>query len=156
MILCASMCLARCIVVGINHKTYTIAQIRLFKRPSSVEQREQALALCRQANIDPHTACGMDENHRMQRVLSDYRLIVLDSKDLSSLVFIGPLGTPEKPRTNLYLLWANNHFYSILNIAPLFAGTYSCSQCLKVWKNIYVHIDASWPAGVAPHRKSVS
>lgn len=121
-----SMCLTRAVTVAKARGGMSKFAFQRIKQTNSVIQRNEAKKLCEMAGIDPMQPCGLDEVHRLQDALPDFRLLVFTDKRGKECVFKGPYVESNK---SIHLLLHNAHFYAILFPCQAFEFKFLCEKC---------------------------
>ncbi|KAJ1528925.1 hypothetical protein ONE63_007294 [Megalurothrips usitatus] len=131
-----SMCLTRCVAVAKARSGVGYMAFSRMKKPQSVVQRKEALALCALAGLDPNKRCGLDEVRQLQDKMPKYRLCVYTDQLGRECVFKGPYTPGCK---NLYLLLHEQHFYAILYPCAAFHKNFICEKCVIFYEHKAEH-----------------
>jgi len=119
-----NICLARAIVVG---KAYADQEegFRQTRKPD--RQKKKALALCKNAGVDPLVQAGLPEAHKFQSFLKEYRLTIFGSRNGKTILFDG--NVQSQKYIDILYDTASKHFNTIVNIAGAFNVKDYCRDC---------------------------
>ena len=135
---------ARALAVGIamaqGHSK--LKQIKLGKNI----QKELAIELCRNANV-LFGPCGLGEISRLQSILGEYQIIVIDFHARNCVIYEGP------SRGRKIVLYKNGDHYVVNpdKMPAFFAKRFYCDKC-KTFYNDYFHHPCNDPCNTCLHK----
>jgi hypothetical protein len=98
-------------------------------------QTLEALKLASKIGLSPDKPIGLKEISVIQSYLDDYRIIVIDSSMLNSIVY-----NEYVHRTKKIILYIhNNHFYVVKSLPAFYCKKYWCDKCMQSYNKFNFH-----------------
>jgi hypothetical protein len=142
-------CLARAIVVAKVHAERPTPLSKTwkefwgkFRQSTSKEQRQQAIALLKEASIPENTACGPQEWDRFQQVLTPtYRLKIYGLSQSKKKPDVLYTGNGDIVGLTLHIYHRDEGHYDVITSMPGFtSSSYYCEICEKAYQNREDHV----------------
>lgn len=138
------LCLARALVTAraFVHKDETPQKLKFYNsirhsRLSRVDcQKREAEKLCREAGVNLTQGGGIDELHKFQNYLREYKITVFTDRIGKKVMFEGP--DVDMPNY-IDLIFGENHFNVILNIEAAFNTKNYCRKCRVRFDHLHHH-----------------
>lgn len=145
------LCLSRAIVVArlYSHKPQDPQALKEWQKQwnrmrkgdfRSVDQKQQAMELMRQAHCDPDMPCEPQEWNKLQEALiPQYRLKIFQFKTGCSRTKLEPLYKGKGHGTCLNILLDKQHYDTILSMPGVVCRNYYCDYCDVGYSHIEDH-----------------
>lgn len=104
--------------------------------------KAKALEQCYSARVNLSLGGGIDEISKFQQFLSEYKIVVYNSRSGKSVIYEDKIIPWSVPRLNI--LKENDHYVAIKSLTAVFAVSYYCEQCHIGYSSRIAHRNCSY------------